>query len=119
MIRLNYISLPILIKVSTRNNRWYAIGGVETGYLYDSFNKIGDEKEEIDISVAQLNLAMHFGAGIKIPVGVPRLFIEARYSQGFVNLTDEPIDKSYIPRVKTTGFKLIAGIEIPLKKTKQ
>ena len=31
-------------------------------------------------------------------------------------LTDEPVDNSYIPRVKTIGFKALAGIEIPLKR---
>ncbi|MCK5766145.1 MAG: hypothetical protein KAH26_09170, partial [Bacteroidales bacterium] len=61
--------------------------------------------------------AAHFGAGIRIPVGLPRLFVELRYSQGLVNLTDEPIEKSYVPRVKTSGFKVLAGIEIPLKRT--
>jgi len=119
MIRLNYFSIPLFIKITTPNQRWYAIGGFEPGYLYDSFTKIGGEKGEIDANVTQWNLAMHFGAGIKFPIGFPRLFIEVRYSQGLVNLTDEPMEKSYIPRVKTTGFKLITGIEIPLKKSKQ
>lgn len=37
-------------------------------------------------------------------------------NQGLINLTDEPIEKSYVPRVKTAGFKILFGIEIPLKK---
>jgi len=118
-VRLNYFSLPILLKVTSSNKRFYALGGFEAGYLMDSFAKSHDIKESIKADVADLNIAMHFGAGIKIPIGYPRLFIELRYSQGLVNLTDEPIEKSYVPRVKTTGFKLLAGIEIPLKKSKQ
>ena len=116
-IRLNYFSLPLLLKVSSTNERFYAIGGFETGLLLDSYVSSHDIKDDIKTNVAEWNIAMHFGAGIRIPIGFPRLFVELRYSQGLINLTDEPIDKSYIPRVKTTGFKVLAGIEIPLKKS--
>ncbi len=116
-IRLNYFSLPLLLKVTSTNKRFYAIAGVETGLLLDSYVSSHDTKEDIKTDVAEWNVAMHFGAGIKIPVGFPRLFVELRYSQGLVNLTDEPIEKSYVPRVKTAGFKILFGIEIPLKKT--
>ena len=47
----------------------------------------------------------------------PRLFTELRYSQGIINLTDEPLSNNIIPRVKTSGFKLLVGIEFPLKKS--
>ncbi len=116
-IRLNYFSLPLLLKVTSTNKRFYAIGGFETGLLVDSYVSSHDTKEDIKTNVAKWNVAMHFGVGIKIPIGFPRLFVEFRYSQGLINLTDEPIEKSYVPRVKTAGFKILAGIEIPLKKT--
>ena len=116
-IRLNYFSLPVLLKVSSTNGRFYAIGGVEAGYLLDSYISSHDVKQDIKTNVAEWNIAMHFGAGIRIPIGLPRLFIELRYSQGFVNLTDEPVSESYIPRVKTNGFKVLTGIEIPLTKS--
>jgi hypothetical protein len=51
-------------------------------------------------------------------VGFGNLFVELRYAQGLINLTDEPVDESYIPRVKTTGFKLFTGYRIPLSKSK-
>ena len=115
-VRLNYFSLPVLLKVTSTNERFYAICGFEAGYLLDSYISSHDIQNDIKANVAEWNLAMHFGAGIKIPIGLPRLFIELRYTQGLLNLTDEPIEESYIPRVKTNGFKLLAGIEIPLKK---
>lgn len=116
-LRLNYVSLPLFLKVSSTNGRFYALGGIETGYLIDSYASSNDIKQEIGNNVAEWNIAMHFGAGIRIPIGFPRLFVELRYTQGLVNLTDEPVDDGYIPRVKTSGFKILAGIEIPLKKT--
>ena len=115
-IRLKYFSLPFLLKITSTNARFYAIGGLEAGYMIDSYASSHDIKETIKADVAEWNIAIHFGAGIRIPVGFPRLFAELRYTQGLVNLTDEPLEKNYIPRVKTAGFKLLAGIEIPLKK---
>ena len=81
--------------------------------------KIGDTKQDIDTDVAQFNVAMVFGAGFKIPLKIGRIFIELRYTQGLVNLTDEPIEESYIPRVKSSGLKLFAGYQIPLSKNKK
>jgi hypothetical protein len=118
-IRLNYFSLPLFLKVSSTNGRFYALGGVETGFLLDSYLSSHDVKEELKTNVSDFNIALHFGAGIRIPVGFPRLFVELRYTQGLINLTDEPVEQSYIPRVKTNGFKILAGIEIPITKSKK
>jgi hypothetical protein len=116
-IRLNYFSLPLMLKVTSTNERFYAIGGIETGYLLDKKLTSHDVENEFENNVSEWNVAAHFGLGMRIPVGLPRIFIELRYTQGLVNLTDEPMEKSYIPRVKTSGFKLFAGVEFPLKKT--
>jgi hypothetical protein len=115
-IRLNYISFPVLFKALTANELFYAIGRIEYAMLSSSFEKIEDTKSDIPANVTSWNLAMHFGAGVKLSLGVPNLFIEIRYTQGLVNLTDTPIDASNYPRIKTTGFKLLAGIEIPIKR---
>ena len=63
------------------------------------------------------NLAVHFGVGLRIPIGFPNLYVEGRYAQGIINLTDEPLDTDIIPRVKTNGFKVLVGIEFPLQKS--
>lgn len=116
-VRLNYFSLPVLFKVLTSNNRFYAIGGLEFGYLVDDFEKIGDVESELPVNTNDWNFALHFGAGMKIPLGLPNLIIELRYTQGLDNITDTPLQDSYIPRVKTSGLKLIVGIEIALQKS--
>jgi hypothetical protein len=117
-IGLNYVSVPVLLKVTSTNERWYAIGGIETGFLMDSYIESEGVKEEIQTSVTEINIALQFGAGFKIPIKFGRFFLEVRYCQGLVNLTDEPIDESFIPRVKTAGFKFLGGYEIPLSKNK-
>lgn len=116
-IRLTYFSIPLMVKVTAANERFYGIAGVETGYLLSKKLTSDDEEFEFANDVAEWNVAVHFGVGMKIPIGFPRLFIELRYTQGLINLTDDPVEFSYIPRVKTNGFKFLAGIEFPLKKT--
>ena len=118
-IRMNYFSLPLLLKVSSTNGRFYAVGGIETAFMLSNDISSHGVSQETDIKISDINIAVHFGAGIRIPIGLPRLFVELRYTQGLIDLTDEPMDKSYIPRVKTIGFKVLAGIEIPLSRNKQ
>lgn len=117
-IRLNYFSIPLILKVTTAKKRFYALTGFEAGMLLNSAVHIAEEENELGSDIAQWNLAMHFGAGYRIPLGYPTLFIELRYAQGLLNLTDEPLHNDIIPRVKTTGFKLLLGIELPLIKSK-
>jgi hypothetical protein len=113
-LRLNYVSLPVLLKVTSTNQRFYALGGIEGAILVsDSFQR-GGKEETLKEDLLDWNLVIHFGAGMRIPLGFPRLFVELRYTQGLANLTDQPEGDSFIPRVKTTGFKIIVGLEIPL-----
>lgn len=117
-IGLNLFSLPILFKISAQNPRFYAIAGFEAGYLLSSEAKSADEIIELEIDAAHWNFSMHFGAGYKIPVGKPNLYVEARYVQGLLNLTDDPLRDNIIPRVKSSVFKILVGLEIPLTKSK-
>ncbi len=68
--------------------------------------------------IAEINIALAFGAGLRIPLKYGRLFLELRYSQGLVNLTDEVVFTSEIPRVKTSDIRILFGYEIPLYKNK-
>lgn len=117
-IKLNYFSLPVMVKVTSTNKRFYAVSGVEAGYLLSSSIDNGETLEDIQTDVSEFNIALHFGAGINIPVGYGLIFIELRYAQGLFNLTDEPLDKSHIPRIKTSGFRLLTGYRIPLSGSK-
>ncbi len=116
-INLNYFSLPVLLKITSGNERFYALAGIEMALLLNSSQTIDDVEQELNVEVTELNVAMQFGVGFRIPVGFPRLFVELRYSQGLVNLTDDEITLNTIPRVKTSGMKIIVGIEIPLKRS--
>jgi hypothetical protein len=115
-IRLNYFSLPLLLKIESTNKHFYAIGGFEAAYLFSYSVYSGDEKLDEDLGISTFDLTAQFGAGYRFFLGLPRLYLELRYAQGIVNLTDRLNEENYIPRVKTSGFKFLVGIEFPLGK---
>lgn len=118
-LRLNYFALPILFKITSTNQKFYAIAGVETAYLMSKDLKSKDASQDLDIDIQEMNVSLQFGAGLRIPLGYPRLFIEVRYTQGLVNITDDPLKNNVLPRVKSSGLKALAGIEIPLTNPKK
>ncbi len=118
-IRLNYFTIPILVKVSSLNQRFYALAGVETGFSLDGYAEGGDEKVSLTNEISQFNLSIVFGAGLRFPLKYGRLFLELRYAQSIVDLTDEPVNQSYVPRVKTAGLRFNFGYELPLSKRKK
>lgn len=116
-LKLNYFALPVLLKINSTNKRFYALTGVEMGYLIKTAYSNGGVEQDLDLDIKEWNVAMHFGAGMYIPIGITRLFVELRYTQGLRNITDDPLDSNIIPRVKTQGLKVLTGIQIPLKRT--
>lgn len=118
-LRLNYLSVPLMVKVQSSSRHFYAIGGIETGFLMNYRLTSNGEALPNMLFINSVNVAAHFGAGYRIFLGHMDIFLEVRYSQGLLNITDEPVDESYVPRVKTTGFRALVGIELPLSKSKK
>ena len=115
-IRLNYFSLPVLVKILTPKHKFYAITGIETAYLLNYKYLVKGIPSNTEADIAQWNVALHFGAGVRIPAKHSHIVLEFRYTQGIFNLTDETLRRSEIPRVKTSGLKLFLGFELPLSK---
>ncbi len=115
-IRLNYFSLPVLLKVESTNKHFYALGGFEFAYLASQSVHSGGNKLDDELDINAFDVTAQFGAGYRIFLGLPRLYLELRYSQGLFNLTDHANDEGFIPRVRTSGFKFLFGIEFPLSK---
>lgn len=115
-VDINCFSLPVMLKIAAANSRFYAITGIETTWLLNSSQTTDGVKQDLDVTLSTINVAMHFGVGYWIPLGTPRLFMEARYAQGIINLTEDPLQDNVIPRVKTSGMRVLVGIEFPLGK---
>jgi hypothetical protein len=111
-VNLDYFSVPILVKVSTRNERYYVLGGLEFGYLIKAQHITSTEENDIKDDLDDYDVAVQFGAGYAHPLRRSRIFIEARYVQSVKNvISDEPVDDAALGvRLKNTGWIFCAGI---------
>lgn len=118
-IKLSNFVLPVLFKITSLSPRVYFIGGFDFLFPMNSTAEIGDVSKDISEEVNNLQVSMVFGLGYKVPLKKSDLYFEFRYEQGLVNISEAPDpDLSYIPRVKPTALRLIAGWQIPIKKSK-
>ena len=121
-VNLNYISLPLMVKVISGNGKTYVTGGLDVGFrqgaTVKTINGAGSE-QDIQESIQQVDIAVNFGLGIMIPLGTPKLIFELRYVQGLADISNikaEPEGESLPPQFKTGGFQLFTGLMIPVGK---
>jgi len=113
-IKINYFSIPILMKVYGGNNMLYVSGGFDIGYKLDAtFRRIGtDIEKDISDSFDDFDIAAIIGVGAQFKIGLFYIFIEGRYSQGLGNISSpqagEPEELN--PSFRTTGLQLFAGL---------
>jgi hypothetical protein len=107
--------LPVEIQIISNNQRFYFSSGLEFSTLLKAETTIESNTEDISNEVNEFNLFLNYGITYLIPVGKPSLFVEARYSQGLINMTNTPDEDAFIPRIKLSGWKFRAGIRIPIK----
>jgi len=118
-IYLSYFSFPVMVKVITNRQKWYVTGGAELAKPIRSYYKvIGGTGEKFDISkdVTSFNVYILFGVGYRHLVGDKlTLFAELRYFQALINtIRAGTLDPVEIPRVRSRGMQLEAGLLIPL-----
>jgi Outer membrane protein beta-barrel domain len=112
-VRFNYLALPLMVKVSTRNERWYVSSGLEFGYLLDGQLKTSDQEAEIDSLLNDLDLAVNLGVGVLVKKKHPQVFIELRYNQSLTDVVKSNVTlegASLEPRIKNSGLFLLGGI---------
>jgi hypothetical protein len=90
------VSVPILIKATIASNPGiYLLGGGEIAYVLSakanaSYNITGlgsgTESEDFKDNTNSLDYGVVFGAGVNLPLGGPRVFVEARYHMGLANM---------------------------------
>lgn len=107
-IDLNYISLPILARVVTDGGRWFVTGGPIMGFLSEAKGTYADDGREVDLSTSfqSHDLGLVFGVGHFFPVGALDLFLEVRFVQGLVNVSD--LENSDF-RIRNGGQQLLFG----------
>jgi len=117
---LSYASIPVLMKIETAGGKLFVNSGLDAGFLLDAtLSEIdGDGEKDASDLVKEFDLAVNFGVGGQFPIGLPRLTIEARYSQSLTNISDVSVDvgaaELIATRFRSSGFQFLAGIWIPL-----
>ncbi len=116
-INATILTLPLVLKITSLSERVYFLGGFSVDF--PSKIQADNEMEKVDISdeLKKFNISAQFGLGYRIPIQSTVGYIELRYLQGLVNITDRlEDDEAYLPRVKTTATQLLIGWQIPLTK---
>jgi hypothetical protein len=110
-VNTDYLSIPVLVKVFTRSERWFVSSGLEFGWLMEAEHVTSSAETDVKDILEDFDLAIHFGVGWTRPVGPHELFIEGRYTQSIMNvISDEDPDSAlYGVRVKNKGLLLMVG----------
>ena len=132
-VDVNYIDIPVLFRVSFGEDfiKPYLLAG---GYIafpigdsQTSLNNLTGNGQDItellpdetldlfkpELITNSVDLGLNFGAGISFPLGIIDLFLEAQYSLGLTNLTDEEFflfPELLNPDIKNKGFQIKAGL---------
>lgn len=118
-LKLNYVSLPILVKVITTGRKWYVTSGLDFGWLTSATLSTLSGSQEMDVKslLTDFDLSVIFGVGRMFPVGRPMITAEIRYSQSLLNLASNAAGQGLteVPaRFRASGFQLMAGVLYPL-----
>jgi hypothetical protein len=119
-VRLDYVSVPVLLKVFSASGRMYATGGFEFGILQSATlaNLNADVPDEDAKNLFQdVDVALAFGLGGVFPFDRWSLWVEGRYSQSIPNLSrsgEDPETKGLPERFRATGLQLYVGVDLPL-----
>jgi hypothetical protein len=114
-ILLDYVSLPVLLRIYANNQKTYVVGGFNVGYLIrgDFIDVDGTITDYKDL-FRSTELSMDFGFGVMLPYRGTLVNIELRYEQGLLNLAsnNEDGEDSNLPtRLRQSGLEFLVGVQ--------
>jgi hypothetical protein len=110
-LALDYVSMPILLKVASRSGRIYTLSGVDLAFLVDATLK-QDGAPDVDLQSQLLStdVAVNFAVGGMVRRSNPAAGVEVRYTQSLYNL-GENIQETSIPvRFRSSGFHFLVNL---------
>ena len=116
-LRLDYFSVPVLVKIESGNGVTYVSGGLDLAFLMDASLTTPKGERDVQDLLQDIDLSMIFAFGVKIPVGSPLLTLEFRYAQSLLNVADIQVgedDQGLPVRFRSSGFQFLAGFLFPL-----
>jgi len=122
-LKLDYVSVPIVLKFSAAHGRTYVTGGVDLGFLQSAKITGNGLDEDIKDGFHSTDLGALVGFGVVFPIGGPNLTTEIRYVQGLTDLSKDSasaVDPAASPdlpdRFHSGGLQVTAGILFPIGK---
>ena len=109
---------PVLFRVLSDNHRFQFTTGIEFLYMFNIRADNGADRFNLEHEYNKFNAAAQFGVGYIIPVRKTRFSVNFQYSQSLLNWSDNDPDNSYIPRIKTSGLRLLMAWTIPVSNKK-
>jgi hypothetical protein len=112
-IKANYIEIPAMLMYTFATGQGqvepYVMAGPVLGIKVSAKETNGTEVDIKDY-IKSTNFSGTFGAGVKIPVGMNKIFVEGRYTIGFSDINND-----FAPgyTIKTKGLAFFAGITFP------
>lgn len=115
----DYVSLPVMVKITSLNKRIYFSSGLDFGYLMNSTveNIVDGSTKDVNELIKNYDISATFGFGVNIPIGAPIISLELRYMQSLLNLSDISSDESATTfpfRFRTSGFQFLTSIIFPI-----
>jgi len=116
-VNVALISIPLLVKITSLSEKVYFTGGIALELPSKVQVDNGQDKLDISDELKKYNITADFGLGFKIPIKSTTGYIELRYIQGLVNISENlDEDLAYLPRTKSTAIQLLFGWQVPIKK---
>ncbi len=116
-ISLDYVAVPILVRIVSGNQWTYVVGGLNPAFLLDAQQLDGGATEDVMSDLNGFDLSADIGFGLMVPLGRPTLSFEIRYEQSILNLADSggAEENELLPlRFRSSGFLFMAGLLMPL-----
>jgi len=115
----DYVSLPVMVKITSLNKRIYFSSGLDFGYLMNSTveNIVDGSTKDVNELIKNYDISATFGFGVNIPIGSPIISLELRYMQSILNLSDISYAESgttFPFRFRTSGFQFLTSIIFPI-----
>ena len=110
----DYVSLPVMVKITSLNKRIYFSSGLDFGYLMNSTveNIVDGSTKDVSDLFKTFDLSATFGFGVNFPIGLPIISLEIRYMQSLLNLSDISSSESETTfpfRFRTSGFQFLTS----------
>lgn len=118
-LRLDYLSFPVLLKVSTRRRSGFVTAGVDVGYLRSGILTVG-ESEETDLTdlLETTDLSALFGVGGTLRKTRPVITLEVRYHQSLLRVLSASASGAETRALpggfRSNGLELTMGLLLPL-----